>query len=116
MSYGELLLTTTDSADPVDEMGHTDQDELSDMCADLDELSAMCAAFKASLQVPNAQQSAIEFITRGQASNPKWFEARKNRLTTSIYADVVKKNAMTLPDPLVKRILGIRMYQHGCLQ
>ncbi|XP_062514511.1 uncharacterized protein LOC134190103 [Corticium candelabrum] len=107
LSDDELLLaTTTDIADPVEDMGHTDLNELSDMCADLDELSGMCTAFKASLQVSDAQQSAIEFTTRGQALNPKWFEARKNRLTASIFADVVKRKAMTLPDPLVKIILG----------
>ena len=109
LSDDELLLaTTTDIADSIEDMGHTDLNKLSDMCANLDELSGMCTAFKASLQVSDAQQSAIEFTARGQALNPKWFEASKNRLTASIFADVVKRKAMTLPDPLVKRILGYK--------
>lgn len=91
-------LAPIDLSDSVGDISHA---ELCD-----NEFVSMCSDFKASLQVSDIQQLEIEFQTRGQASNPKWFEARRNRVTASTFADVVKRKPTTVPDPLVKRILG----------
>ena len=48
----------------------------------------------------------IELRTRGQSDNKLWFEARKGRLTASLFHDVLKRKERTNPHKLAKRIIG----------
>lgn len=42
----------------------------------------------------------------GQSINPNWKEARRGRLTASDFGKIVRRKSETLPDNLLKYILG----------
>ena len=50
----------------------------------------------------------IEIKTRGQSKSPQWFEARRFRLTASLFGRVKQLKVSTPPDNLVLIILGVK--------
>lgn len=48
----------------------------------------------------------VELRTRGQSDNKLWFEARKGRITASLFHDVLKRKESTNPGKLVEKIIG----------
>ena len=53
------------------------------------------------------KQNQIEIATRGQSTNPAWFEQKQNRITASICKDVIshmQKQGSKLPENLLKKI------------
>ena len=53
------------------------------------------------------KQKQIEMATRGQSTNPAWFEQKQNRITASICKDVfshMQKQGSKLPENLVKKL------------
>lgn len=59
-----------------------------------------------SLHVSTEECEIINEITIGQSINPKWREARHGRLTASDFGKIVRRKTETLPDNLLKYILG----------
>ncbi|XP_070537197.1 uncharacterized protein [Ptychodera flava] len=47
--------------------------------------------FMDKLKLSSDESANLEEQTRGQNNNPKWFEARQNRLTSSTFGDVTKR-------------------------
>ena len=50
----------------------------------------------------------IEVETRGQSMSPKWFQARRLRLTASLFGRVKQLKPSTPPDNLVLTVLGVK--------
>ncbi len=73
-----------------------------------DELLKRIEAFKKQLQVSDEDVRRIEESTRDQSKSQKWFEARRFRLTASLFGRVKQLKPSTAPDNLVLTIL------HGC--
>ena len=52
------------------------------------------------------KQKQIEMATRGQSTNPAWFEQKQNRITASNCKDVLphmQKQGSKLPEDLIKK-------------
>ena len=71
-----------------------------------DELKRSCDIYLQKYKVPDEQIQIIEQDTRGQSSNDRWFQERKNRLTASNFHPILSrqynKHKWT---PLVKQLL-----------
>lgn len=59
-----------------------------------------------SLYISAEECEIINEMTIGQSINPKWKEARHGRLTASDFGKIVRRKSETLPDNLLKYILG----------
>ena len=59
-----------------------------------------------SLQLSEQDCAKIEKRTRGQSKNDMWFEARNGRITSSMFGSIYKQKVSTLPDNLLKSVLG----------
>ena len=64
--------------------------------------------FKKQLEVSEEEVRRIEIATRGQSKSPQWFEARRFRLTASLFGRVKQLKPSTPPDNLVLTILGVK--------
>ena len=62
-------------------------------------------AFIESLRVSEESMREIERNTREQHRSPLWFDARRYRLTASLFGQVLHRRADTPPDSLVLRII-----------
>ena len=72
---------------------------------DVTVLKETIASFKQSLALSEAEVRAIEQSTKEQRRSPQWFEARRFRLTSSLFGAVMQRRATTPPDNLVLRII-----------
>lgn len=59
-----------------------------------------------SIYVSTEECEIINEMTIGQSINPKWKEARRGRLTASDFGKIVRRKSETIPDNLLKHILG----------
>ena len=53
------------------------------------------------------KQKEIEMATRGQSTNPTWFEEKQNRITASICKDVfahMQNKGSKIPEKLIKKL------------
>ena len=64
--------------------------------------------FKKTLEVSEEDIRRIQNETRGQSTSPLWFEARRLRLTASLFGRVTQLKPSTLPDNLVLTVLGVK--------
>ena len=62
------------------------------------------------LQVSDERNREIERSTREQHRSPLWFDARRYRLTASLFEDVLQRSPDTPPDALVLRIIEPRQF------
>ena len=67
-------------------------------------------AFIQSLEVSDERIREIERSTREQHRSPLWFDARRYRLTASLFGDVLRRLPVTPPDALVLRIIDPRQF------
>lgn len=51
--------------------------------------------------------------TRGQSDNPKWWQARKGRITASNFGRICRMRPTKAPENAVKEIMGYRKEPHG---
>ena len=58
------------------------------------------------LQLGEHDCAEIEKKTRGRSENDMWFEARTGRITSSMFGSIYKQKVSTLPDNLLKSVLG----------
>ena len=72
------------------------------------ELLEKVANFKKQLEVSEEEMRHIEINTRGQSKSPQWFEARRFRLTASLFGRVKQLKPSTPSDNLVLTILGVK--------
>ena len=72
------------------------------------ELKETIAAFKASLNVMEDVIRKIEQSTRAQRQSLHWFNARRYRLTASLFGLVLQRRDTTPPNKLVLRIIQPR--------
>ena len=68
-------------------------------------LKATVAAFKESLSMSQEQIDKLECETRNQRKSSTWFSARRYRLTSSMFGEILHRRNDTQPDALVLRIL-----------
>ena len=68
-------------------------------------LKATVAAFKESLSMSEEQIDKLEHETRNQRQSSTWFSARRYRLTSSLFGDILHRQNDTPPDALVLKIL-----------
>ena len=85
---------------------------------DIAELSNTMKCFKKTLEVKPEKAREIERETRGQRLSSAWFIARRHRLTSSLFGDVLSRRPTTAPDNLVLRIIDPQSFtskatQHG---
>ncbi|XP_062611092.1 uncharacterized protein LOC134272932 [Saccostrea cucullata] len=71
-----------------------------------DECKQQFMQYFGSLQVSAKECEIINKMTKGQHINPMWREARHGRLTASDFGKIVRRKPETLPDNLLKYILG----------
>ncbi len=67
-------------------------------------------AFKASVTVSEEDIRKIECDTKQQRNSPSWYEARRYRITSSIFGIVLRRRPDTPPDSLVLRILQPKQF------
>jgi hypothetical protein len=86
-----------------------DETDYGEMCQKLDmddeELEREAAALMKSLEVTPASRDTLEKETRGQLEQEKWWEERKNRLTSSNFGVICKRRRTSKWAPIVKRLL-----------
>ena len=70
-----------------------------------EELMERVSQFIKSLQLTAARIRAIERHTTQQRNSAQWFEARRYRLTASLFGEVLRRRPETAPDALVLRII-----------
>ena len=73
-----------------------------------EELLKKVEGLKMKLKVSEEEARQIEFETREQSNSHKWFEARRLRLTASLFGRVKQLKSTTPPDNLVLAILGVK--------
>ena len=78
---------------------------------DLTEKQEVFTELFQSLCVTAEDCQLIEKLTRGQNQNELWYDARKQRLTSSNFGAILKLKPSTRPDNLLKDILGYRTFQ-----
>ena len=76
----------------------------------IESLKRTVEAFKSSLKVSEEAIRKIENETREQRASSLWYEARRYRLTASIFGTVLQRKPDTPPDSLVLRILQPKQF------
>ena len=69
------------------------------------QLSEKVACFIESLKVSEDRIREVERSTQDQHRSPAWFNARRYRLTASMFGEVFRRRVDTPPDALVLRII-----------
>ena len=64
--------------------------------------------FKKTLEVSEEDIRRIQVETRGHSNSPEWFQARRLRLTASLFGRVRQLRLTTPPDNLVLTVLGVK--------
>lgn len=72
-------------------------------------------AFKTSLAVSAEVIRRIEWETMQQRNSPVWFEARRYRLTASLFGDILQRKPTSPPDNLVLRILQPKQFASAAI-
>jgi len=80
-----------------------------------DELLKKVKALKRKLKVSEEEARQIELDTREQSNSRKWFEARRLRLTASLFGRVKQLKETAPPDNLVLAILGVKRIRFNVL-
>lgn len=62
-----------------------------------------CTTFDNQMSLFTDVCNEVELRTRGQSDNKLWFEARKGRITASLFHDVLKRNQSTSPGKWLKK-------------
>ena len=73
-------------------------------------------AFKATLSVTEDDIRAIEQDTREQRRSSQWYQARRFRLTSSLFGAVLQRRDTTPPDSLVLRIIQPRKISSAAIE
>ena len=68
-----------------------------------EEVIAKVEALK--LAVSSEERDQIEAMTHGQYQSKEWYDARKHRITSSLFGDIRTRKSDTPPDALVSRII-----------
>lgn len=76
------------------------------------EMLEAISSLKQSLKLTPQQIRKLEIDTRQQNISPLWHQARKLRITSSVFGDVKQRKDETKPDCLVTRILGLKEPPH----
>ena len=72
---------------------------------DIEKLKKSVSVFKESLSISDEKIREIELNTREQRESTLWFQARRYRITSSLFGQVLQRKEQTPPDSLVLQIL-----------
>ena len=72
---------------------------------DIEKLKKSVSVFKESLSISDEKIREIELNTREQRESTLWFQARRYRITLSLFGQVLQRKEQTPPDSLVLQIL-----------
>ena len=72
---------------------------------DIEKLKKSVSVFKESPSISDEKIREIELNTREQRESTLWFQARRYRITSSLFGQVLQRKEQTPPDSLVLQIL-----------
>ena len=89
---------------------HSDSDTSAMTLPSKSEVEDRVKAFISSLHLPLEKIREIERNTKLQHQSASWYNARKYRLTASLFGEVYRRKENTPPDSLVLRVIDSRQF------
>ena len=82
----------------------------------IERLKKSVSTFEESLNISDEKIREIELNTREQRESTLWFQARRYRITSSLFGQVLRRKEQTPPDSLVLQILQPKQFSTPATQ